>query len=309
MYPLLVLTFVPFLLNFVVATPTYPDNLDGHSAIENAIQDETIILLKETNAQQTLMMKQLLENQNMMIENHARRLSQLEKRTLKGCEFNNKMKDDLMHMSHRIELLENQLNASIIENEDLKRQMVSLSSSRRATYEGETLNRTKRDAVNESSDEDPDQTPEPNSLEWKDKPTVAFDAYRNRPFHEPQSFITFDGTTINVGDAFNAETGKFYAPVKGVYSFTFHALTQDGTATYVKIVQNGRNVAGAYRRHEGEGDEEHQNAEAGLRRAEGMLAQHVLLELEAGDEVAVFAYHGNLRDGGWHYTHFTGFLI
>ncbi len=40
-----------------------------------------------------------------------------------------------------------------------------------------------------------------------------------------------------------------------------------------------------------------------------MLAQSVVLELEKDDVVSVFAYHGNLRDGGWHYTHFTGYLI
>jgi len=40
-----------------------------------------------------------------------------------------------------------------------------------------------------------------------------------------------------------------------------------------------------------------------------MLALSVLLELGEGDEVALFSYHGNLRDGGWHYTHFTGYLL
>ena len=46
-----------------------------------------------------------------------------------------------------------------------------------------------------------------------------------------------------------------------------------------------------------------------LKNAEGMLALSVLLELGEGDEVALFSYHGNLRDGGWHYTHFTGYLL
>ena len=88
---------------------------------------------------------------------------------------------------------------------------------------------------------------------------MAFDAFRNKPFHEALTYLTFDGTTVNIGGAFDPDTGKFIAPVKGVYSFTFHGLTQDGTATYIKIIQNGRNVAGAYRRHEGEGDEEHES--------------------------------------------------
>ena len=36
---------------------------------------------------------------------------------------------------------------------------------------------------------------------------VAFDAYRNKPLHVEQKYVTFDGTEVNVGGAFNAETG------------------------------------------------------------------------------------------------------
>ena len=52
-----------------------------------------------------------------------------------------------------------------------------------------------------------------------------------------------------------------------------------------------------------------QNNDNSLKKAEGMLALSVLLELEKGDQVAVYSYHGNLRDGGWHYTHFTGYML
>lgn len=82
-----------------------------------------------------------------------------------------------------------------------------------------------------------------------------------------------------MGNGFDPVSGAFTAPRSGVYVFNFHALTQvyfckvnfanwknaynlkkifkyqDGRATYVKVVHNGKNVAGAYRRHEGEGDE------------------------------------------------------
>merc|ERR1719270_1906349 len=145
---------------------------------------------------------------------------------------------------------------------------------------------------------------------------VAFDAYRDKPFHEDQKYITFDGMKVNVGGGFDPKSGMFKAPVGGIYSFSFHGLTQDGTATYVKLVhrkadeENWDNVAGTYRRHEKE-DEEQQSPTSNhiLKNAEGMLALSVLLELGEGDEVAVFSYHGNLRDGGWHYTHFTGYLL
>ena len=36
---------------------------------------------------------------------------------------------------------------------------------------------------------------------------VAFDAFRDKPFHEDQKYITFDGMKVNVGGAFNPDTG------------------------------------------------------------------------------------------------------
>ena len=36
---------------------------------------------------------------------------------------------------------------------------------------------------------------------------VAFDAFRDKPFHEDQKYITFDGMNVNVGGAFNPKTG------------------------------------------------------------------------------------------------------
>ena len=36
---------------------------------------------------------------------------------------------------------------------------------------------------------------------------VAFDAFRDKPFHEDQQYITFDGMKVNVGGGFNPDTG------------------------------------------------------------------------------------------------------
>lgn len=141
------------------------------------------------------------------------------------------------------------------------------------------------------------------------KPVVAFDAYRNGPFDHEQSILRYDGTLVNAGNGMNVTTGIFTAPHPGIYAFNFHALTRDGTATYIKIMHNERNVGGAYRRHEGEGDESHIYQSEALEKAEGMLTQSVVVQVEENDQVSVFAYHGNIRDGGWHYTHFNGYLI
>ncbi len=96
------------------------------------------------------------------------------------------------------------------------------------------------------------------------KRIVAFDAYRNSPFDKEQATVTYDGTSVNAGHGLNISSGLFTAPYPGTYAFNFHALTRDGTATYVKIMKNGRNVGGAYRRHEGEGDETHETNQSVL---------------------------------------------
>ena len=178
------------------------------------------------------------------------------------------------HVVDRLNSLEEKLNFTQIENEDLRKELASLKMNLANSYSNEVTQKKKAPGLlhRMTRDFSPKQkslnhdaltlTDSDNKIEdvqanSKCKPTVAFDAYRNKPFKEPQKYVTFDGTTVNIGDAFNAKTGEFIAPLKGVYAFSFHGLTMDGTATYVKIVQNGRNVGGAYRRHEGEGDEEH----------------------------------------------------
>ena len=44
----------------------------------------------------------------------------------------------------------------------------------------------------------------PNISETK---MVAFDAYRDKPFHEDQKYITFDGMKVNVGGGFDPKSG------------------------------------------------------------------------------------------------------
>ena len=36
---------------------------------------------------------------------------------------------------------------------------------------------------------------------------VAFDAFRNKPFHEDQKYITFDGMKVNIGGAMDPDSG------------------------------------------------------------------------------------------------------
>lgn len=220
--------------------------------------------------------------------------------------------EDYQRLVQQVQGMELRLNNTIQENIDLRVTIDMLQENDSFTDEQVPNNENDLTASNSRKPRNflASSSSSANSI-WG-KPGVAFDAYRNKPFHETQATITYDGTLVNHGHGLNISNGIFTAPIAGTYAFHFHALTRDGTATYIKFMHNGRNVGGAYRRHEGEADENHEESpggEIGLQRAEGMLAQSVVLSLEENDEVGVFAYHGNLRDGGWHYTHFTGYLL
>ena len=71
----------------------------------------------------------------------------------------------------------------------------SIDSAAKVTYT------TSDDVMNEDMH---DTTTEAPKTETK---MVAFDAFRDKPFHEDQKYITFDGMKVNVGDAFNPKTG------------------------------------------------------------------------------------------------------
>jgi len=213
-------------------------------------------------------------------------------------------------LSQRIFELETRLNLTIQENVDLRTRVDILQQDEeKENFQEKSSTRHRNPRMLKESSFNTSNDISTNQIHKRR--IVAFDAYRSKPFDIQQSIVTFDNTSVNVGDAFNVTNGIFTAPYAGIYAFNFHALTRDGSATYVKIQRNNENVGGAYRRHEGEGDEMHETEEADrtFTKAEGMLAQSVILDLKENDNVSVYAYHGNIRDGGWHYTHFTGYLL
>jgi hypothetical protein len=52
--------------------------------------------------------------------------------------------------------------------------------------------------------------------------------------------IVFDGVNLNIGNGYNASTGRFTAPVSGKYVFKMFGMTQ-GTSSY-NIKKNGVNL-------------------------------------------------------------------
>lgn len=55
--------------------------------------------------------------------------------------------------------------------------------------------------------------------------------------------VVFDKISLNEGNAYSTATGKFTAPLDGIYSFTWTALTKSPNIFLTEIVQNGQPIA------------------------------------------------------------------
>ena len=76
---------------------------------------------------------------------------------------------------------------------------------------------------------------------------IAFDGFRTSTISSPGT-VTYSGTLTNHGFSFNATNGEFRAPHTGIYAFHFRAVANDGSQTYVKLLQNGIQKAASYRK-------------------------------------------------------------
>ena len=109
-----------------------------------------------------------------------------------------------------------QLKRSKNENEELRKSLDRLQK-KMVDQEGATLHRTRRNIDDGSKDVpiivDNDMPEERmqssiNAMPMADETKmVAFDAYRDKPFHEDQKYITFDGMKVNVGGGFDPDSG------------------------------------------------------------------------------------------------------
>eukprot|EP00058_Branchiostoma_floridae_P010000 XP_002595488.1 hypothetical protein BRAFLDRAFT_69126 [Branchiostoma floridae] len=72
-------------------------------------------------------------------------------------------------------------------------------------------------------------------------PVVAFSVARTTSLSDPgvNTVLTYGVILSNVGGAYNQETGKFVAPVGGVYFFTFTGMTQNlpNTNYFVRLMK------------------------------------------------------------------------
>ena len=112
-----------------------------------------------------------------------------------------------------------QLKRTKNENEELKNSLDSLQK-KLVDQEGINLRRTRRN-IDDGSNDVPiivdNDMPQNIQRSINDMPMagetkmVAFDAYRDKPFHEDQKYITFDGMKVNVGGGFDPDSGMVSA--------------------------------------------------------------------------------------------------
>ncbi|XP_077171227.1 C1q-related factor [Paroedura picta] len=128
-------------------------------------------------------------------------------------------------------------------------------------------------------------------------PRVAFYAGLKNP-HEGYEVLKFDDVVTNLGNNYEAATGKFTCAVPGTYFFAYHVLMRggDGTSMWADLCKNGQVRASAIAQ---DADQNYDYA-----------SNSVILHLDAGDEVFIKLDGGKAHGGNNNkYSTFSGFII
>ncbi|XP_077203065.1 complement C1q tumor necrosis factor-related protein 3 isoform X2 [Paroedura picta] len=125
---------------------------------------------------------------------------------------------------------------------------------------------------------------------------VAFMASMATHFSNQNSGIIFSSVETNVGNFFDVMTGRFGAPVNGVYFFTFNMMKhEDVEEVYVYLMHNGNTVFSLYS-YESKGKMDTSSNSA-------------VLKLAKGDEVWLRMGNGALHGDHQRFSTFAGFLL
>ncbi|XP_078702818.1 complement C1q-like protein 4 [Branchiostoma floridae x Branchiostoma belcheri] len=132
-------------------------------------------------------------------------------------------------------------------------------------------------------------------------PVVVFSAARTLALDAPDGnkVVTYDNVYVNVGAAYNRSSGKFVAPVAGIYSFTFNGMTRSVTSAsyWIALIQNDLPRATLWEDNTSSGSV-HSSSNT------------VLLQLAAGDQVFVELRQGKFLNSNFNrHVTFSGFLI
>ncbi|XP_060092074.1 complement C1q tumor necrosis factor-related protein 3 isoform X2 [Heteronotia binoei] len=125
---------------------------------------------------------------------------------------------------------------------------------------------------------------------------VAFMASMATHFSNQNSGIIFSSVETNIGNFFDVMTGRFGAPVNGVYFFTFSMMKhEDVEEVYVYLMHNGNTVFSLFS-YEAKGKMDTSSNSA-------------VLKLAKGDEVWLRMGNGALHGDHQRFSTFAGFLL
>merc|ERR1719192_952760 len=130
--------------------------------------------------------------------------------------------------------------------------------------------------------------------------SVMFSAYRDDGDSSGgESYVTFTGCNVNIGNGFIPKSGVFQCPEPGLYLFTFTVCTFDGKKSLMILKKNEKDVCALI---DQDGNEN---------RGKTMISQTCMLELEVSDKVQIYAVTGTgFTDGrSSHYTQFCGVML
>ena len=65
-------------------------------------------------------------------------------------------------------------------------------------------------------------------------------------FSGGEDYLTFTGTTVNIGQAMDPKSGQFVTPEPGLYLFLITCCTYDMKKCLVSIRKNGKDVANLF---------------------------------------------------------------
>jgi len=140
-----------------------------------------------------------------------------------------------------------------------------------------------------------------NLIELSSKPgSIAFCAYRDEDqTSSEESYLTFSGCTVNLGNGLIPKAGMFQCPEPGMYLFTVTVCTFDGKHCLLMLRKNDKNVCTLVDQNENEN------------KGKTMISQTCFLELEISDRVQLFSASGSAIADSYtsHHTQFSGVLM
>ena len=107
--------------------------------------------------------------------------------------------------------------------------------------------------------------------------------------------IKFNDVSINVENGYNPGTGKFTAPVDGIYLISVSYLQQNGYTSHVQLIKDGAVYTELHAYHKNY----------------DQLSKTVLIQLKKGQNIWVRLVKSSTYAvyGGGKYTTFSGYLI